>query len=316
MECGGESRRHCDRLSAPFPPLRLVLGFSPNSASHNVARAVAPSLARELGRPVELVLHPGDSGAAAARMVAALPPDGHTLLVATLGSHALVPAMNPGCGYHPLDDFTPISLLLTAPLILAVPASAGIANLAELIEAARNADAPLSYGTSAVAGAPHLAAALFAHRGGVRLRHARYGDTRDLYADLVSGRIALSFNNVMSMLPLIREGTLVPLGTTGRAPHPALPDVMPIAAGAGLDAQLDARLADYAVTNWLGVVGPSGLPAAAIAEVGAALTAAARGLATAGESDACACPPDTFAKLIRSEWQHWTPIVRALGWTT
>jgi tripartite-type tricarboxylate transporter receptor subunit TctC len=245
-------------------------------------------------------------------MVAALPPDGDTLLVATLGSHALVPAMNPGCGYHPLDDFTPISLLLTAPLILAVPASAGIANLAELIEAARNADAPLSYGTSAVAGAPHLAAALFAHRVGVRLRHARYGDTRDLYADLVSGRIALSFNNVMSMLPLIREGTLVPLGTTGRAPHPALLDVMPIAAGAALD----ARLADYAVTNWLGVVGPPGLPAAAIAAVGAALTAAARDLVTAGESDLCACPPDTFAKLIRNEWQHWTPIVRALGWTS
>jgi tripartite-type tricarboxylate transporter receptor subunit TctC len=289
--------------------LRLVVGFSPNSASHNVARAVAPRLARELGRPVELVLHPGDSGAAAARMVAALPPDGHTLLVATLGSHALVPAMNPGCGYHPLDDFTPISLLLTAPLILAVPASAGSANLAELIEAARNAEAPLSYGTSAVAGAPHLAAALFAHRIGVRLRHARYGDTRDLYADLVSGRIALSFNNVMSMLPLIREGRLVPLGSTGRAPHPALPDVMPIAG-------LDPRLADYAVTNWLGVVGPAGLPAAAIAEIGAALTAAARRLVAAGESDVYACPPDTFATLIRSEWQHWTPIVRALGWTT
>jgi tripartite-type tricarboxylate transporter receptor subunit TctC len=308
MGCGGESRRHCDRLNAPSPPLRLVVGFSPNSASHNVARAVAPSLARELGRPIELVLHPGDSGADAARMVAALPADGHTLLVATLGSHALVPATNPGCGYHPLDDFTPISLLLSAPLILAVPASAGIANLAELIEAARNADAPLSYGTSAVAGAPHLAAALFAHRVGGRLRHARYSDTRDLYADLVSGRIALSFNNVMSMLPLIREGTLVPLGTTGRAPHPALPDVMPIA-------RLDARLADYAVTNWLGVVAPPGLPAAAIAEVGAALTTAARGLVTSGESDLCACPPDTFAELIRSEWQHWTPIVRALGWT-
>jgi putative tricarboxylic transport membrane protein len=308
MGCRGESRRHCHRLSAPLTPLRLVVGFSPNSASHNVARAVAPSLARELGRPVELVLHPGDSGAAAARMVAALPPDGHTLLVATLGSHALVPAMNPDCGYHPLDDFTPISLLLTAPLILAVPASAGIASLAELIEAARNADAPLSYGTSAVAGAPHLAAALFANRVGVRLRHVRYGDTRDLYADLVSGRIALSFNNVMSMLPLIRQRTLVPLGTTGRAPHPALPDVMPIA-------ELEAGLADYAVTNWLGVVGPSRLPAAAIAQLGAALTAAARDLVTAGESDVCACPPDTFAELIRSEWLRWTPIVRALGWT-
>jgi tripartite-type tricarboxylate transporter receptor subunit TctC len=237
-------------------------------------------------------------------MVAGAPPDGNMLLFATLGTHALVPAINPACGYHPLNDFTPISLLLMAPLILAVPSSANIHSLAALIEAARAADPPLTYGSSAVGGAPHLAAELFAHRAGVKLRHVRYSDTRQLYADLLAGRIELSFNNVMSMLPLIRERRLVPLGTTGPQPHPALPDVPPVAA---------AGLSGYAVTNWLGVVGPADLQRTTVAEIGAALAVVAHKASNAA-SGIAASTAEAFEALLRQEWEHWTPIVHELGW--
>ncbi len=287
-------------------PLRLVIGFSPNSASYNVAHAIVPGVAKALGRPVELVLEPGESGAIAARMVAAAPPDGETLLVATLGTHALVPALNVGCGYNPLDDFTPISLLLSAPLILAVPVASEMASVAALIEAARDAKSPLAYGTSAIGGAPHLAAALFAHRAGVPLRHARYTDTRDLYFDLIAGRIALSFNNVMSMLPRIRERRLTALGSTGVKPHPALPEVPPIAAAAGLP--------DYEVTNWVGLVGPPGLPANIVGEINAAVAAAVAALETAEPSDMQASSPEAFAAMLDRECRRWAPIVRELGW--
>jgi len=293
-------------LTASSPALRLLLGFSPGSASHNVAQAIVPGLAAHLGRSVELELHPGDSGKLAARMAAAAKPDGNTLLIATLGTHALVPAIDPGCGYHPLNDFTPISLLLKAPLILAVPSSAEIRSVAALIEVARAADSPLVYGSSAVGGAPHLAAALFARRAGVTLRHARYSDTRELYADLVAGRIDLSFNNVMSMLPLIRAGKLVSLGTTGARPHPALPDVQPIAS---------AGLSDYEITNWLGVVGPSGLSPVAVTEIGHGLAAAARDIANT-ESNIATGFVEDFAAFIRSENRRWTPIIRELGRTS
>ncbi|HEY4142434.1 MAG TPA: tripartite tricarboxylate transporter substrate-binding protein [Pseudolabrys sp.] len=288
-------------------PLRLLLGFSPGSASHNVAQAIVPRLAAHLGRPVELELYPGDSGRIAARLAAASPPDGNTLLVATLGTHALVPAIDPGCGYHPLKDFTPISLLLKAPLILGVPSSSGISSAAELIEAARTADPPLTYGSSAIGGAPHLAAALFADCAGVKFDHVRYRDTRQLYADLVDSRIALSFNNVMSMVPLIRAGKLRALGTTGPWPHPTLRGVPPIA---------DAGLSGYEVSNWLGVVGPAGLPAAVVAQIGKGFAAAARDTAAADVgSDIAACSAEEFAALVRSEWERWKPIVRRLGWT-
>lgn len=291
-------------MNASSSVLRLVVGFSPGSASHNVAQAIVPGLSAHLRRPVELALHPGESGTLAARMVAAAPSDGNTLLIATLGTHALVPAIDPACGYHPLNDFTPISLLLTAPLILAVPSTACIHSIAALIGAARTADPPLIYGCSAIGGAPHLAAELFAYRAGVTLQHARYNDTRQLYTDLLAGRIALSFNNVMSMLPLIRERRLVPLGTTGRQPHPALPDVPPVASDG---------LADYELTNWLGVVGPAKLPETAIAEINAGFATAAREAAAA--SGIAASTPETFALLLQREWQRWAPVVQELGWT-
>jgi tripartite-type tricarboxylate transporter receptor subunit TctC len=283
----------------------LLVGFSPGSASHNVAQAIVPGLAAHLGRPVDLELHPGESGKIAARMVAAAKPDGNTLLVATLGTHALVPAIDPDCGYHPLSDFTPILLLLKAPLILVVPSSSDIGNLAALIEFARKANPPLAYGSSAVGGAPHLAAELFARRADVMLRHARYSDTRELYADLVAGRIDLSFNNVMSMVPLIRAGKLVPLGTTGARPHPALPDVQPIAS---------AGLSDYEVTNWLGIVGPARMPSTAVAEIGNGLASAVRDVSAANSMpDAASGSAHEFATLIRNECQRWTPIVRKLA---
>jgi tripartite-type tricarboxylate transporter receptor subunit TctC len=286
-------------VSASPSVLRLVLGFSPGSASHNVAQAIVPRLSAYLRRPVELALHPGESGTLAARMVAAAPPDGNTLLIATLGTHALIPAIDSACGYHPLNDFAPISLLLTAPLILAVPISAGIHSIAALIAAPRAADPPLVYGSSAIGGAPHLAAELFAHRAGVTLQHACYSDTRQLYADLLAGRIGLSFNNIMSMLPLIRERRLVPLGTASRQQYSALPSVPPVAS---------AGLADYEVTNWLGIVGPAKLPKAAITEINAGLAAAAREAPAASDIVASEL-------LLQREWQRWTPIVQELGWT-
>jgi tripartite-type tricarboxylate transporter receptor subunit TctC len=291
-------------VTASPPVLRLVVGFSPGSASHNVAQAIVPGLAAYLRRQVELVLHPGESGKIAARIVAAAPPDGNTLLIATLGTHALIPAVDPACGYHPLNDFTPISLLLMAPLILAVPSSAGIHSVAALIERARVADPPLVYGSSAIGGAPHLAAELFARRAGVTLHHARYSDTRQLYVDLVAGRIDMSFNNFMSMLPLIRERRLVPLGTTSPQPHPTLPDVPPIAS---------AGLSGYAVTNWLGVVGPADLQPAAVAEIGAAFAAAAHKVSTNAASDFTTSTAEAFEMLLRQEWERWTPLVHELG---
>ena len=288
------------RVTAASPAVRIVIGFSPGSASHDVAQAITPGLAANLHRPVTLDFHPGESGTMAARMVAAAAPDGNTLMMATLGTHALMPASNPACGYHPLADFSPISLLLRAPLILVVPPACGIRSMAALIEAAR--ERPLTYGSSAYGGAPHVAAELFAHRAGIKLGHARYTDTRQLYADLVAGKIDLSFNNLMSLLPLIRAGRLVALGTTDRQPHPALPDVPPIA-GTGLT--------DVVMTNWVGLVGPAKLPPAIVAEIEAALIKAKQESAIRA-AEIAPTTADVFRTHLEHEARFWPAVIRDL----
>lgn len=259
-----------------------------------------PGLAANLRRPVTLEFQPGESGAIAACMVAAVTPDTNTLMMATLGTHVLLPASNLACGYHPLADFTPISLLLKLPLILVVPPSSGIGSIAALIDTAH--ERPLTYGSSAHGGAPHVAAELFAHRAGIKLRHVRYSDTRQLYADLVAGKIELSFNNLMSLLPLIRAGRLVALGTTDRQPHPALPDVPPI---------VSAGLADVVMTNWVGLVGPAKLAPAIVAEIEAALIKAGRESAIKAP-EIVPTTADVFRTHLEHEAQFWPAVIRDL----
>ncbi len=282
----------------------MVIGFSPGSASHDVAQAIVPRLAANLRRPVELEFHPGESGAIAARMVAAAAPDGNTLMMATLGTHALVPASNSACGYDPLTDFTPISLLLKAPLILVASRSSGIRSIAGLIDAARAAESPFTYGSSAFGGAPHVAAELFARRAGIKLRHARYSDTRQLYADLAAGKIDLSFNNLMSLLPLVRENRLVALGTTDLRPHVALPDVPPIA---------DVGLSDYVLTNWVGMVGPAKIDRRIVTEISAALGSTSENSAIKRqEPEIIASSPEAFQAHLERESQFWPAVIRDL----
>src|SRR5438105_3788275 len=162
--------------------------------SDQIAQALKPALMRELGTPLEIVLKPGDNGAPAAVEVARAAPDGETLFMATMSTHALAPHFVDALPYDPLDDFAPVSLVSRAPLVLACHPGLPVTSTAELIELARERPGTLAYGTSSFGGAPHLAAELFAKLAAIELRFARYEETERLYADLEAGRIALSFN--------------------------------------------------------------------------------------------------------------------------
>jgi tripartite-type tricarboxylate transporter receptor subunit TctC len=288
MGAGGDRRRRGGGLSiVASEPIRLVIGFSPGSASHDAALLLAPRLEEALHRRVVFEWEHGDSGARAARRVAAAHPDGATLLICTLGTHALRPKLPPPCGYDPLTDFAPIGLLMQAPLVLAASPKARLGSVAALLAAARAAPGALTYASSAEGGAPHLAGALFATSARVQLRHRIYSDTRVLYADLESGAVALSFNNVASMAGRLAEGTLVGLATTGGTRHPDLP---------GLPTLAETGIRGYAVTNWVGLAAPAGTPASAVAAV-----AAAAGV-----------EPRLFAEHLRSEVYRWRDVAALL----
>ena len=185
--------------------VRLVLGFSPGSFSDRIAGIISGPLADALGRQVSIELRPGHNGIQAARDVAAAAPDGQVLFMATLGTHAIAPNIGGSSPYDPLRDFTCVSLVAKSPLLLACNTTLAMESTAELIGHARAADDPLTYATSAVGGAPHLAAELFQELTGITLQHVRYDETERLYRDLEAGAVALSFNNLISMLPRCRR---------------------------------------------------------------------------------------------------------------
>lgn len=291
-------------LSLRRQRVRLVLGFSPGSASDQIARAIAAPLAERLGIPVHIELRPGKNGADAACEVAASLADGHTLFVATLGTHALAPHLTAQLPYDPLADFAPVSLLARAPLLLACHPSVSARSTRELIDLARALPGELTYATSAVGGAPHLAAELFQAMAEIEMRHVRFERTGELYRDLEAGRVSLSFNNMMSVLPRCRDGALRALGVSTSERSKAAPDLPAIA---------EAGLPGYEVANWLGIVAPRATPSSVLVELSAAIAGAVQCAAVAGPFleagvTPCGTTPDEFARFISAEIDRWQPI--------
>ena len=285
--------------------VRLVLGFSPGSLSDHVARIVCDVLASELGAPVNVALKPGASGTTAAAEVAAAPPDGSVLFMATVGTHALAPLVGTA-RYDALRDFTCLSVLTRSPLLLGCHPSVAATNVSEFVARARERE--LTYGTSAIGGAPHLAAALFEQRAGVKMRHVRYDETERLYRDLAAGAIDLSFNNIISMLPRCRTGKLRALGVTSRERASAAPDIPTIA---------ESGVTGYDMTNWTGIVGPAGMAEPLVRRLSAAVTVAVQSASVSSALTAqgiipCGGTPQAFADFIRSESEKWRPVVTRL----
>ena len=292
-------------MSNTAQSLRLLLGFSPGSASDQVARLLAPSLAQRLGCGVYIESRLGCNGADAAAEAARSAPDGRTLFVATLGTHALAPNLGQPPPYDPIEDFAPISLLSRAPMLLACFSGLPVSSVRELIELARAQPGALTYATSAIGGAPHLAAELFQTLAGIELRHVRYDHTEKLYADLERGVVALSFNNIMSMLPRCRAGSLRSLGVSSATPSPVALDVPTIES---------SGLPGYEVYNWLGLVAPRATPPTLVAKLSKTIGDALRSENVAGPLEAAgvepnACTPAEFARFLRNEIRRWGPVV-------
>jgi tripartite-type tricarboxylate transporter receptor subunit TctC len=288
--------------------LRLVVGFSAGSASDDIAQLIAGPLAAQLRRPVVIERISGEGGTLGAHAVAQSVADGNTLFVATLGTHALAPHVRQArdrLPYDALADFAPVSLLTQSPMLLACHPSLPAGNISELIRHAHANPGALAYGTSAIGGAPHLAAELFQAVTNTTLRHAPYDETRQLYDDLEAGRIALSFNNIMSMLPRCACGRLRALGVTSAQRCKAAPAIPTFA---------ESGLAGCEVSNWIGLVAPRGTPAPqvdAIAQAAAAVinsadiaaTLNAAGIAPSGST------PKEFGTYIAAELERWGPVV-------
>ncbi|HEV2008646.1 MAG TPA: tripartite tricarboxylate transporter substrate-binding protein [Burkholderiales bacterium] len=294
--------------TGPRGSLRLILGFSPGSLSDHIAGMVSGALSAALDQHVVIELHPGQNGVTAACEVAASRADGKTLFLATLGTHALAPNLGNKSPYDPLRDFACVALIAKSPLLLACHPSMSVTSISELIGLAKSCNPALTYATSAIGGAPHLAAELFQAMTGIVMRHVRYDETQRLYGDLEAGAVSLSFNNLISMLPRCRRGVLRALAVSSAERSAVAPEIPTIA---------ESGVRGYEVTNWVGIVAPRATPQICLDELSDAITAAVRSdavraaLLAAGVTP-CGGTPQFFASFMASEVERWRAIASRL----
>ena len=235
----------------PAKDIRFVCGFAPGGTCDLLSRFMAEHLAPILGQRVVVENRTGASGNIAADMVAKSPPDGHTVLLATMALYTVMPQM-PGMNL-PFDvdrDLTPISNLANITNVLVVSPQSPIRAVPQLIEMARARPGGLTYASAGNGGSQHLAAEMFKRMAGIDLLHVPYRGGAPAIVDITAGRTDMMFGNLPEFLGQIRGGGLRVIAYGAPDPSPLFPDLPPIS----------ATVPGFVVPNWFGVAGPGNMP--------------------------------------------------------
>lgn len=243
----------------PERPIRLVVGFPAGGASDVAARAVAEKMAAQLGQPIIVENKPGAASNIASDTVAKAAPDGYTILFGTI-SLAINGSLYKKLSYDPSHDLMPVSQLSSAPFMLVVNPSSPIKSVADLIHAGKKADSehPVYYASAGNGSGAHLFTELLASRAGISLTHVPYRGAAPAMADVLGGQVPLTFDNIITTLPLIQAGKLRALAVSSKQRSSAAPDIPT------LDEQ---GVPGYDATSWFGLFVPAGTPAAIVSKL-------------------------------------------------
>lgn len=245
----------------PFPvkPLRLVVPFPPGGPTDIVARPLAQMLSIALGQPVTVDNRGGAGGSIAADFVAKSPADGYTLLMGTVGTHAINAALYKKLPYDSVKDFTAFGLAASAPVAMVVGGASGYLTVAELVAAAKRQPGGIEFGSAGNGTPGHLTGELFAKAAGIQLKHIPYRGSAPALTDLLGGQIPLMFDPVQSVLPHVRGAKLRALAVSSKERASVLPQVPTLSeAGAGGV----AGLVNFEAEAWWAVFAPAHLPVA------------------------------------------------------
>jgi tripartite-type tricarboxylate transporter receptor subunit TctC len=296
---------------APWPaqPIRIIVTFTPGGAPDVLARVLAQSWQEALGVPVLVENRPGYGGNIGAEIVSKSDPDGYTLLIGTVGIHAINGALYEKMSYDPIRDFTPISFLASTPNVLIVNKHLGVNNLHELIDMAKAKPNQLTFGSSGVGTSLHMSGELFKEMAGIDIRHIPYKGRAQSLPDLVSGRISMLFDNLSSSLPLIKAGEVQALGVTTLKRSLAAPDI-PTLAEQGLNG--------FEATSWFSLMAPAHLPGPIQRRLNTLTRQTlnnpqVRSRLLEGGLDPAPGSPQELVILIKAESNKWTRVIHQSG---
>jgi tripartite-type tricarboxylate transporter receptor subunit TctC len=293
----------------PTKPVRLVVPFPAGGTTDILARAVAQKLSEAWGRQMIVDNRPGAGGNIGSDLVAKSAPDGYTLLMGTVGTHAINPSLYKNMPYDHVKDFAPVILVAGVPNVLVVNPSLPVHSVPELIAYAKANPGKLNFASSGNGTSIHLSGELFKAMTGVEMTHVPYKGSAPALTDLIGGQVQLMFDNLPSSLPFIKAGKLRALAVTSGARAAALPDLPTLA---------ESGLPGFEASSWFGVLAPAGTPRDIVAKLNGAIAGwlaspEAKEKLLAQGAIAAGGTPEDFARHIGAETSKWAKVVKASG---
>jgi tripartite-type tricarboxylate transporter receptor subunit TctC len=295
----------------PAKPIRLMVSFAAGGPTDTVARIMGARMAELLGQPFLVENRTGAGGNIGADVVAKAAPDGYTLLMATVSTHAINPGLYKRMPYDPVLDFAPVGQVGVTPIVLAVNRSVPATDVKSLIALLRASPGKYSYGSSGLGSILHLCGEEFkSMAGGLEAVHVPYRGSAPMMADLVGGQIAMAFDALPTVLPQVRAGTIRAIGGGMATRARALPD-LPTLQEQGING--------FECYTWNAVLAPAKTPAPIVAQLSEAINKALadptvlKRLQDVGVDPTPGGTPEKLSNFIKAELAKWAPIIRASG---
>jgi tripartite-type tricarboxylate transporter receptor subunit TctC len=297
--------------SAQGWPERMVHIVNPYAAggpSDTMVRMLAEGLGSELGQRVLIENKPGGGTVIGASSVAKAAPDGYTLLLATVASLVVQPAINTSLSYDAHKDFTLVGMFATVPNLISVNPTVPVHNLKELIDYAAANPGKLDYASAGVGTGPHMGGELFARMAGVQLTHVPFAGAAPAVLGVLGGQVEVSFVNITPQIPHLKAGRLRPIAIGGNARSSLFPDVPTVS---------ESGLPGYVSESWNGLAAPAGTPRPVIERLAKAMarvmaTPKARDLLATLGAEATVLGPDEFAAYVAADEKRLLPIIHSL----
>jgi tripartite-type tricarboxylate transporter receptor subunit TctC len=295
------------RDNYPSRPVKIIAPQAPGGGVDLVARIIADRLRVAMGQSFVVENQAGAGGAIATQMTARAQPDGYTLMIGYVATHATNPAVKHNLGYDAVKDFTPIAMLGGTPNLLVVARAVPVNTLQELVSYAKANPGKVNYGTSGVGTLNHLLMEQFKHASGAPVLAVPYRSIGQAFTDAMGGQIQIIFPGLAAAMPHVRSGAFKPLAVTGDQRHPLLPNV-PTFKESGYEG--------FNGLTWYGIVGPAKLPESITKKLNEEIN---KVLASPDLRDTFAAEalnvmpmtPPQFGKYIADEIAHWTTVARA-----
>lgn len=291
----------------PSKPITVIVPFPPGGSSDATIRAMQAKLSTDLGQPIIVENKPGANGSIGAAYVARSAADGHTALIASVGTWAITPQLLKNVGFDPQKSFDPVTVAVRTPNIIVVPASSPVNSVAELISHLKKNPGKLSFGSAGIGSTEHLSSVLFWQKTGTEGLHVAFKGGGAAVSDLIGGHVDVMITNLGPVTGHIKSGKLKALAIMAAKRAPEFPDTMTIS---------EAGLKGLEVYSWQGIAVPKGVPADRTARLHKAMAGALQDPAVKKSLEGMgfevvATTPSEFAKQLTSETARWKAVIDA-----